>query len=839
MKHWHSKIVFILLIALTLNSCNVVKRVGENDHLIVKNTIKVNEKTSSSEALQNLVYQKTNRKLATIPLRLYIYNLARPNIDSIINTKIDSKQGRRKKLERFLSKKQLNRYIKSRVKFNNWLKTIGEAPTILDSALTKKTVKRLRDYYVNYGWFNAEVDYDIKFPKRKRAEVTYNITSKTPYIVDSIQTTISSPVVDSIYKANVEKSLIKTGRQYKTNEFLSEEKRLANLMRNSGVYHFSQDYIYYVMDTIGRNNNVKVDLQITDRKIKSGDTTLSEAFQQYKVKTVNIFTNETFDNADEKITDSTTYNGYKFYSKGPLKYRPKAITNALFLEPGNWYSDLERSQTSRRLSNLQVFKYPNISYTENADTTLTANILLTPLKKFKLGFSAEASTSNIQTIGFSASPSLLIRNLFHGAETLEISGVASIGASKDAANNRDRFFDINEIGADLKLTIPRIFFPFNTDRIIKKDMLGTTRITLSTTNQTNIGLDKQTFNGVFNYNWKPSNRTINSFDLFNIQFVKNLNTANYFNEYTSSYNTLNNIAVQSGYIDVGQVLGVPDQADQFIDDVLAGNINTTTNNYQSVANINERKDRLTEDNLIISSAFNYTLDKREGAFDNDYSIFRVRGEIAGNTVSALSGLLNLKKNSDGKRQLFNVAYSQYFKTELDYIKHWDLNKGNIIALRNYFGIAIPYGNSGSIPFIKSFFAGGANDNRAWSAYNLGPGSSGSLNEFNEANLKIAANLEYRFNFFGQLNGALFTDIGNIWNVLDDEDDQSRTFTGIKSLSDIAIGSGIGLRYDFKYLVFRFDIGFKTYDPVYEKGNRWFNDYNFSNAVYNIGINYPF
>ncbi|MGE5944488.1 MAG: BamA/TamA family outer membrane protein, partial [Flavobacteriales bacterium] len=132
-----------------------------------------------------------------------------------------------------------------------------------------------------------------------------------------------------------------------------------------------------------------------------------------------------------------------------------------------------------------------------------------------------------------------------------------------------------------------------------------------------------------------------------------------------------------------------------------------------------------------------------------------------------------------------------------------------------------------------------NDNRAWTAYNLGPGSSQSLNEFNEANLKFAFSVEQRFNLFQKLNGAVFVDTGNIWNISDNVTTEGATFKNFSSLKDIAIGSGFGLRYDFSFFVFRFDIGFKTYDPSYPSDERWFKNYNFGNAVYNIGINYPF
>ncbi len=132
-----------------------------------------------------------------------------------------------------------------------------------------------------------------------------------------------------------------------------------------------------------------------------------------------------------------------------------------------------------------------------------------------------------------------------------------------------------------------------------------------------------------------------------------------------------------------------------------------------------------------------------------------------------------------------------------------------------------------------------NDNRGWQAYELGPGSSGGVLDFNEANFKITLNNEYRFKLFGAFNGALFIDAGNIWNTLDNITEPEETFTSLKDLQDIAISSGFGLRYDFGFFVFRLDIGFKTYDPSYPKESRWFTDYNFGNAVYNIGINYPF
>lgn len=822
-------------------SCDTVKRVAEDEHLLTKNKVLVNGKKNNTETINNLLYQRPNRKILGIPLRLHIYNTARPNRDSLFELWLDKRPKRRQRLKNIYSQKQVDKIKSSALGFNNWLKTTGEAPVIVDENRTKKSAKRLQDYYINNGWFDVKTTYDINKKDNKRAEIDYNIKTGKAFIIDSVFSKISSPIIDTLYKSIKKNSLIQPKEQYKTENFENERDRISNELRNTGIYHFNQDYVTFEIDTIGTNKKVNVGIQIQDRVIRTQDSVRREPFETYKIKDVNIITDYTFENRGKPFQDSIKYNSYTLYAYDKIRYRPKAITDAVFITPNTIFRDIDRTRTYRYINELRTFKYPNIEYIENPDNTLTDTIRLTPLKKFSLGFSADISQSNIQTVGFSLNPSLLIRNIFRGAETLEISAIGSIGSSKDKNNQDDPFFDINEIGVDLKLTIPRLFSPFYTENIIPKYMSPSTGISLSTTSQTNIGLDKQTLSGTFNYNWHPTTKATNRLDLFNVQYVRNLNIDNYFGVYQNAFSSLNTIARDVNFISPDGNLSIPEGANTFINYALADNTPDEISETQlkTINSINERKNRLTENNLILSSSFSFTEDGRTNIFDENFSIFRFRLELAGNLLANTSKLLGLKKDEDNRYELFNVAYSQYAKTEIDYVKHWDLGKKNVFAIRSFFGIAIPYGNSTNIPFSKSFFAGGPNDNRAWTAYSLGPGSSETTNEFNEANLKLALSLEQRFNIFENLNGAVFVDAGNIWNVLDDVEDDRATFSNFNSLKDIAIGSGIGLRYDFSFFVFRFDIGFKTYDPSYRDQNRWFNDYNFSNAVYNIGINYPF
>jgi outer membrane protein assembly factor BamA len=817
--------------------------------MLSKTNIMVNGKKENTEVLNNLLYQKPNTKIPFLgtPLKLHIYNLARPNIDSILNARLNSRPNKKEHLENLLSKKQLNKYLDFKSGFNSWLKKTGEAPVIVNELKTTKSVTRLNNYYINNGWLDVKTDYEITKTDDKRATVDYNIETGHPFIIDSITENIKSPIIDTLYQKIKTETYIKPNDQYKTISFEKERERLTTAFRNSGVYHFSQDYITMDIDTIGTNKKMNIGLHIQDRAIRNQDSITRVPFKIYTIRDVNIITDYSYENRGKPFQDSIKYNGYNIYAYNKIKYRPRALTDAMFTNVGTIFKDLDRTRTYRHLNELRTFKYPNIEYYEHEDNTLTDTIRLTPLKKFNFGFSADVSQSNIQNFGFSLSPSLQIRNIFRGAETFQISGIASIGSSKDKNDPDDPFFDINEFGIDLKLTIPRLFSPFYTERIIPKYMSPSTSISLATTSQTNIGLDKETFSGVFSYNWQPNNKITNKLDIFNIQYINNLNIKNYFSVYTTAYDNLNEIAQDVGFIDSDADLNIPNsdnpfnEADDFIMYALADDTPSefSTSQIETIQSINERKIRLTENNVILSSSFSFTKDGRTNIFDENFSIFKFKLELAGNILSSASSLLGLKQDDQDRYELFGVAFSQYVKTELDYTKHWQLGNKNVLAMRGFFGIAIPYGNSTSIPFSKSFFAGGPNDNRAWSAYNLGPGSSQTTNEFNEANLKIALNLEQRFNLFGNLNGAFFIDAGNIWNVFDDVETEGATFDNFSSLKDIAVGTGAGLRYDFSFFVFRFDVGFKTYNPANEMENRWFNEYNFSNAVYNIGINYPF
>lgn len=851
MKKNSTKIVAFILIAIFISACNAVKRVPDGKNLLVKNNILVNGKSTNDETASNQMYQKPNGTLLGYKLRLNMYNLANLNPDSTYQAKFKNNPGLYERQAKILSAKQVDRLGQSFLYkgIHEFLKNTGEPPVIIDTAKTKKSLLRLKYYYFNNGYFNVKTDYNIDSVGRKKAEVNYNITTGPGFILDSIKTNILTPALDSLYKTNPEPSLLKSGNQFKTADFDEEKARITTYYRNHGAYFFQPTYINYNIDTIGKQNKADVTLIIKNNNIQERDSSRTEPFKLYKISDVNIYTDYSPTNAKTKINDSTTYNNFNLYSYKSLKYKPRAITDAIFITKGSTFSDTRTTLSSRYLNNLKIFNYPSIQYEidkrDPAGESLIANVYLTPRKKYSFGATLDLTHSNIQDFGIGASISETIRNVFNRAETLEISARMNIGSSKDMANPNDNFFNVSEYGIDTKLNFPRILMPFGTEKIIPKRMIPSTSIAAGFSKQRNIGLDKENFTGGLSYNWNPKRRNTVKLDLLNAQFVRNLNPGNYYRVYTSSYKELNGIANQyntdAGNLDDNGNLIISQGTTNFTNEVLNGQtaLTPTDPQYKDVESIEERRVRLTENDFILATSYTFTTTTKKDLADNTFYQFKTKIESAGSLLSAISNVAGLPKNANGSYEIFNLEYSEYIKTELDYIKHWDFGKEKVLAVRSFFGIAIPFGNSNYIPFSRSYYSGGSNDNRAWQPYSLGPGSTDAMNDFNEANMKIAMSAEFRFKIFGDVKGAIFADAGNIWNVLDNVIDDKAKFNNLNDLAEIALGSGFGLRYDLSFFVIRLDLGFKTYNPAHPVGDRWFKEYNFGHSVLNFGINYPF
>ena len=819
------KILLILvIITIGFSSCNSVKYVPENEHLITANTIFVNDKKNVKSEVTDYIVQRPNEKVLGIPLQLYLYNSADENFETDFDQWKKDYPKKYNFITSVFSEKQTRGVRNFKYNANkNRLKN-GEAPVILDKTKTKQTIANLTQHYFNEGYFNAKVTSENVFLKNKKAKVNYLVETNKPYVIDSISTSIESKVLDSIYNNSKTASVLKQGAPFKLSSFIDEQNRLTELFRNSGVYRFNKNAITYEADSVDYKSNIELIIN---------DSITVYPFEIKKIKKINIYTDYSFEAKDDPIKDSISYNGYTFLAHNELKYKPKYLLNYIFIEPNTLYQDKARELTRKSFRNLDNFKGVSIKYTELENDDLEASIFLTPLKKYGLGFNTELTHSNVSQLGITGKVSFLNRNIFKGAEILKLSVLGSFLDSKDAADDNGNLLNAWEIGADVSVEFPRFLTPFSQDKIISKSKSPKTFLTLGTSLQKNVGLDKQKFTAIMDYNWDQSKKVKQSIEILNTQLIKNLNPDQYFYVYTYDYDQLNDI--QDAYFPEYELN--QNNAIEFINDEITPEFEQTNpEEYETAKNIESRYYIITEDVFIPLIAYTFIYNNRESFKDNNFSFFKARIASAGNVFSAVSKQVD----SSNVKTFFNTPIAQYVRLDFEYKKFWNISLANTLAFRAFVGVAIPYGNSKTIPFTRSYFIGGPNDLRAWKIYDLGPGSINTGLEYNVGTLKLLSSLEYRFDILNSIKGALFVDAGNVWDITDSTIiPPEAKFTGFDSLKDTAVGSGFGIRYDLSFILVRLDLGFKTYEPYLSEGTKWFQNYNFGNAVYNFGISYPF
>lgn len=789
-----TKIKLILILILFISGCSLQKTISNKDFIVEKTNIKIDGKIIKNDSLKELITFKENSKFLGIPISALIASSAKKNSDSLFKKWI-SKKNKQEKLTNIFSQKQLFQINKYYNNFNDWKKNNGEKISLIDSSKINKSKENISLYFKNIGYLDNSVSFTVNKKPQKKASIDLNVKQGPRYYIGNIVSKIESKIIDSIYNKNKFNSFLKENEFFITENFDLERNRLYNLFRNNGVYGFQINSIVFSVKIDSTRNNYSLPVDI----IINGDD-----YKIFKIRNINL----------EEIDNETKFKFNKGFLQSKIKFRKNSVFN-----------DSLRKSTLKSLNNLDLFNFPSIQYTEASDNTLDANIILNNKKKFGLGFGFDIKQSDIEDIGIAFENRFKSRNFFKNGENLNLSASGSIGKSGNKT--------ISQTNYDLTINFPRfLFFENYTDNLENK----TTFLSFGSSNQRNIGLDRNSFKLDFNYGWTKNNKFID-FSAIQIELINNKNIENYFNIYSNSYGQLNFISSKytsdSKYF-LNDQLNIPNGINLFIEDVLNGNIIIDSDDFSLLSYIEGRRQRLISNNLIIGSSFQISNNYDNRYDKKNFRQWKLKFKSSGNLASILTN-----KNSEGKKLISDLEFSQFLKIESSFIRHWDVSDNSLFAMRYFGGIAIPFGNSNNIPFSESFFGGGSNDNRAWEVYKLGPGSSGAKNEFNEANLKLALNLEYRFKMFGNFNGAIFTDIGNIWNVFDDTEEESRSFNGFDDLNELAIGSGIGVRYDSGLFIFRLDMGLKTYNPALIKKDRWFNDFSLKKAVFNIGLNYPF
>jgi outer membrane protein assembly factor BamA len=690
--------------------------------------------------------------------------------------------------------------------FHKWLRDIGEEPVIFDPDATTKSKDQIRSYVSSKGYFDGQVSETITTVKQK-TDVYYNVDLTRPYTVHNIYNEIADSNVRKLYLFDSVNCVIERGKPYDVDILQAERSRFERFVKDHGFYGFSGDHIYFRVDsTVG---NRQVDIYYGVRKFMRIDDFNKVNLVQhpiYKVKNVYIYPEFFPRNALEggstyvNSLDTTFYKGYYFInSKKSERVKYDLILQSLYLKPGATYNFTNTEQSQSHLLTLKVYRLVNINYNEfggqytpqNNIQELNCNIQLTPLSQQSYKVELEG-TNSAGNIGGAVNLIYQNKNIFHGAQLFNLKLKGAIEAL--AQENTD-LKKSQEYGLEASLRFPEFLLPFiEKEQFIKKYNPST--ILLAAYNYQDLPFYTRIMsNATFSYDWKAGS--------FQEHIVSPL-----------QFNVVKLLKIDSAY-----------QAEIESSSYLAYS-------YKDV--------------MILGGKYSYIYNNQKINKSKDYWFLRLNAEASGNLLAMIKRLSNAPKTEDGTYEFLRQPFAQYIRTDLDVRYNYRFNDAGSIVYRGFFGIGIPYGNSKAIPFEKQYFSGGSNGIRAWQVRTLGPGSyiptdSTFLNQ--TADIKLEANAEYRFKLFWILEGAVFLDAGNIWTYRDDPSRPGAQFKLNKFYKDIAVGTGAGLRFDFKFVIGRLDFGMKLRDPSLTGHSKWImmdRAYNFKDDfTMVIGIGYPF
>lgn len=684
--------------------------------------------------------------------------------------------------------------------FNRWLRQIGEPPVVYSSDLRANTSMQLEMFLFNKGYFNATVTDTTVF-KNQKARVVYGVRPGDPYFIRNIDYFFQDAALAAFVLNDSVPHVLSEREQYDTDKLQGERVRIEGILRNKGYYNFTRDFIYYEVDSTAGNHQVDITLSINNFPVRdsSGNITRT-AHPTYRIRQVYMKTDADVIARERpgmsSARDTAFYGDVAVIGQPGTGTRVKhgLITQKNYIIPGEPYNARKVQQTYRNLTSLSAFRLVDINFRETgADTSLLdCEIRMIPATRQAFTGGIEGTTSG-GNIGAAGNLNYQHRNLFGGSEKFDLTFLGAIETlPENPGTESEEFGTMQELGVEARLRLPQFLLPFKTDQFIRQ-FNPETNINLAFNYQKRPDYTRSTFRGSFGYQWRGNRYVTHSVVPIEISLI---NTP-------------------------------------VLDDDFRDWLEGTYLFYSYLPHfITDQRYRLVYSNQNLNKI-------------SDFQYVRFGFETAGNLMYGLYRLIGDPAN-DAVLQLFGVDYAQYVRTDID-VRHYDYRGENqSLVYRAFVGAALPYLNSTAIPFEKQFFGGGANSIRAWRVKNLGPGAFGgdTISRFpnQTADLKIEANIEYRFRLFWKLDGALFVDAGNIWSLSKEDDRDGALFDFRRFYKEFAVGTGFGLRFDFNFFIFRVDLGIPMVDPSYPEGQRWVpanTDLQWNDLGYNFAIGYPF
>lgn len=854
--------IFFLFAVLLVFSCRTSK-IDDGNSLLTKNVYKIDGDKSEKQNLNSYIKssQKPNTKfLSLFPTGLYLYNFYDKKFDKSFEEYYENPPKDRN--QELLDSIFVINGIPEEVGKSKWLaRTIhrlGAKPVLIDTFAIELSARNLERFYHKKGFWNAKVTYEVKkdallFDVDKKKKVIYHIQTGEATKIADIDYNIPNSDILQLYEKYKQETYVKKGDNLDDYLLGKEVSRIEKYMKNNGYFEFNKykDEVLFYADSTN-NKNIPVTLTIEKSQLENNDST-DINFQKSKFGKV-------FISYKEKDLLPTQYkydsiSGY--YLHNPTKeYRDNVFTDAVQIQSGKTYRNDDFINTNRSISSLNNFIIQKFELYKASDSLIDANIVLLP--KFKYDFDISFDTFYTNSTNYGITPSLKLhwRNLFGGAENLDLGLNVTVGTLTDDTETGGKFFNAKEYSAISTLKFPRWLLPFKLGKKINPKFLPSTEFYARASVQNNVGLGRINTFAQMNYLLLPNNLITHKITLVNFQYTKVLNPNAFFENRTEYIDILNPFFTDfyNNYPQYGtpfnEVENYRDEMNNifinypfYLDEL---SINNPTLEQQATSlYLNMR--RATEDVLIQSFMYEFNYNERNNKEIENPFYLNARVEFSGNLFSLFDRMFNYEKVNLLEKQtsrIFGISYSQFAKFDLDVRKFWDLSSKTEIATRFMFGIAIPYGNSIFLPLDRLYTVGGSNDLRAWYQPNiienkgLGPGDlNPEVTNRGFGNLKMLLSLEYRFPISTGLNGAIFTDMGNIWET---DDRYYKAFSINDFYQQIGIGSGFGFRYNISYFVIRLDFAYKAFDPTLPIEDRWFLFRNsFLQPTVQFGLGYPF
>lgn len=670
--------------------------------------------------------------------------------------------------------------------FKYWIKhKLGEAPVLFSAVDLDYNSDVLRNYSENNGHFKTRVEADSTRHKDK-ATAEYIVRPGQQYKIKSVTFPTDSTKLSSSINRLKRRSLLKVGESYNLENIKLERKRIDTRLKEKGFYYFSEDDILVQVDsTVGKFE--------ADLILKIKDETTANSKEQFRINDIfvypNFSINDTIKGEGGKIK---SYRDFTIIDKNNT-FDPRVFDRTLYFDKDDLYNRTNHNLSLNRLVNLGTFKFVKNEF-KVADTTgnyLNAYYYLTPLPKKSFRIEVLGKTNSANYTGTELNVNWSNRNTFKGAELLSISTFAGLEVQTAGQNNG---FNVYRVGGEVSLVWPRFIAPIKLKS--GSGFVPKTKALLGYEFQERSKLySLNTFKGSFGYIWKENVRKEHELKITEITYASPMHV---------------------------------------------------TALYDSQINDNAALGKVIEKQLIFGPTYSYTYTNTMQKRKKNTMYFRGDMDLAGTLAGLVTGADAKVKDP---KEILGVPFSQFVKLQADFRFYHKLSQNSEIASRVVAGGAFAYGNSTTIPFIKQFFIGGTNSIRAFRARSIGPGSfvpeknAGGFLPDQSGDVKLEFSTEYRAKIYSVVNGAVFFDAGNIWSINAKDEfgvvQKEKNFSK-KFYEDIAVGAGIGLRFDFSFLILRTDFAVPLRLPYGPTSERWILDkVNLKSGVFNLAIGYPF